>query len=211
MRIALIYIFPNLQHRTYEPLAQRFTKAYLDFPTATDHELYVCVNGSGEITPRQRQLFSPLDPRFIHHDNSGRDIGAYQFAAKILACDLLVCMGAPTRPCMDGWLDFMVQAVQDNGPGLYGCWAFKTPAPHIRTTLFWTQPEILNAYPAPIDTSKRYQFEFGPSSITQFCFQVGLQTLQVTKAGVFNRDNWHHVEREESMMLDQHCDKLGYV
>lgn len=211
MKVALCYVFPNVQHRIYEPLARRFTAAYVNNAVATDHELFVCVNGGGEITPRQEQLFAPLCPEFIYHTNAGRDIGAYQMAAGYLSCDLLVCIGSPVRPCEPGWLDYMVQAVENNGPGLYGCWAFHEPAPHIRTTLFWTQPQVLNAYPHPVDNSRRYEFEFGPKSITQFCAQTGLQTLQVTKAGVFNRHDWHHVERDESIMLDQHTDNLRYV
>jgi hypothetical protein len=209
MRTAIVYVFPNLAAKTYEPMARRFTKAYTDFPPGeTDHDLYVIVNGGKQITAHQEQLFSPLVPEFLYYNNVGKDIGAYQSAAQKLPCDLMVCMGAPTRPRMAGWLDLMVRAVENYGPGVYGCWGFHQPTTHLRTTLFWISTELLKAYPYQVTDARRYDFEHGRDSIALWCLRNGFQANQVTSAGVFPPDKWHHVEMEENLMLDQHCDSI---
>lgn len=192
-------------------MARRFATQYVNFPPGeTDHELFVVVNGGGQVTPRQERLFSPLYPSFLYHDNTGKDIGAFLMAARNIPCDLLVCLGGPVRPRMTGWLDVMVRAVENNGPGLYGCWGFHQPAIHIRTTVFWITPQLLNAYPHGIDNAHRYFFEHGPDSITLWCLKNGFPTLQVTRRGVFDVPKWHHVEQQDCLMLDQHCDRLGW-
>lgn len=212
MKIALVYVLPVANPKLYLPMARRFVEKYIEFvPGTTDHELFVCINGGTGLHSQLRELFYPLVPSFLYHDNSGRDIGAYQMAAKSIKCDLIMCMGTPVRPCKAGWLDWIVKAVEDNGPGLYGCWAFHVPAPHIRTTLFWTWPEILNSYPHAIETSQRYSFEFGATSITSHCMKMKLPVLQVTAYGVFEQKDWHFVEPDENIFEDQHVDKLKTI
>lgn len=211
MKVAVVYVFPQVNAKVYEPQAMRFSKQYVRFPPgATNHNLYVVCNGGGEITKRQESLFEPLAPTFLYHNNAGKDIGAYIMAAQNVPCDLLVCLGAPTRPRMDCWLDRIVRAVEDNGPGLYGTWAFHVPAPHIRTTVFAISPRILNAYPHEVDDGKRYFFEHGAESITKFCMKKGFPVLQVTGAGVFDISRWHHVPQEQCLFMDQHCERLGW-
>lgn len=209
MLIAVIYVYPNLLHRVFNPLAKRFTQTYCDHPSATDHELYVAVNGGGEPTASQRALFHPLVPKFFLHDNSARDIGAYLVAAQTIDCDLLVCLGAPLRINRDGWLDRINQAYQDNGPGLYGFWAFSTPSPHIRTTAFFCPPQLLNSYPHPVTTADRYGFEHGQQSITRWCMKQGLPVLQITWSGVYAEPDWHMPEKDDSLVLDQHREREG--
>lgn len=212
MRTAVVYVFPQINAKVYEPQAMRFAKQYLRFPAGeTNHDLYVVCNGGGEVTKRQESLFEPLAPTFLYHNNCGRDIGAFIMAAQNVPCDLLVCLGAPTRPRMDCWLDRMVRAVEDNGPGLYGCWGFHAPAVHIRTTVFWITPQILNAYPVQIDDHRRYEFEHGGQSITRFCMSKGFPVMQVTGRGVFPVDKWHHVEQADCIFMDQHCERIGWI
>jgi hypothetical protein len=209
---AVVYVFPNLLHKTYDGMARRFAHQYVQFPPGeTNHELYVVVNGGGQITKRQEDLFAPLVPKFIYHDNSGRDVGAFQMAARQLDCDLMVCIGAPARPRMAGWLDIMCRAVEDHGSGLYGLWAFHAPATHVRTTCFWLPPQLMNWYPVHIHDGLRYDFEHGSQSITRFAMSKGMPVLQVTRRGVFSTDKWHHVEYEDCLFLDQHSERLGWT
>lgn len=212
MKVAIAYIFPLVNARVYEPQARRFALQYMRFPPGeTDHQLYVIANGgAGKLDKRQEDLFSPLVPAFLHHNNAGRDIGGFIMAARHVPCDLLVCMGAPARPRMACWLDIIVRAVENNGPGLYGPWAFHVPAPHIRTTVFAISPQILNAYPITVDDSRRYHFEHSHESITMFCMKKGFPVLQTTARGVFSIENWHHVEQKDSLFADQHTDSIGW-
>jgi hypothetical protein len=211
MNVALAYIFPNLLPKTYEPMARRFASKYVTHPPGvTDHELFVIVNGGQELACDPETLFLPLAPRFIYHDNSAKDLGAYFHAAGRIPCDLLVCIGSPVRPHLDGWLDMMVRAVEDNGPGLYGPWGSHQPRTHLRTTCFWIAPEILKAYPDTISNHNRYSFEHGRNSITLWCLSAGYNAMQVTRRGAFVAERFHHVNPDDSLMFDQICDVEGW-
>lgn len=210
MVIAVVYVYPNLLHAKYNPMARRFTSAYMNHPPgATDHELHVVVNGGLE-DEKPEALFDPLVPKFIHHNNSGRDIGAYFAAARTIPCDFMVCIGAPARPRIAGWLDRLVRALENNGPGVYGPWGFHVPAVHLRTTVFAISPDLLNHYPHTVTDDYRYQFEHGPDSIAFWCMKKGFQAMQVTASGVFHVEQWHHVEEQDSLFGDQHSDQLGW-
>ena len=207
VRLAVVYLFPLINSKLYEPMARRFANAYMDHPPGeADHELYVCTNG-GSADERQERLFDPLVPKFISHNNSGKDIGAYMMAARTIPCDFLLCIGAPVRPRRAGWLDVLARAVEENGPGIYAPWGFHVPSIHLRTTIFGITPQILNAYPHTITNEKRYEFEWGRDCITLWCQRKGFQANMVTAHGVFPVAKFHHVPISESLFEDQHTDK----
>jgi hypothetical protein len=211
VKVALIYIFPQVAAHTYEPLARRFTQTYLANPPGVEpHDLHVISNG-GDITEHQRKLFDPLPVTHHTHNNVGKDVGAFQMAAETIPCDLMLCLGSHVHFWRAGWLDQIVGVFLDNGPGLYGCWAFHQPADHIRTTAFWLPPEVLRSYPSWIGDHQRYAFEHDrQNSITAWCRKVGFPTLQVTWNRVLDYDHWDHVIRNETLLLDQHCDHQGW-
>ncbi len=211
MTVAVVYCFANVNTQTYDPMAKRFAQAYCEFPPGeTEHELLVVVNGGGGATPRQRALFDPLVPRFVTHDNTGKDLGGYLKVALTFPCDLLVCIGGPGRPCCAGWLDIIVQSVENNGPGVYGPWGFLEPRPHLKTTIFWISPQILASYPHPIANHTRYEFEFGHDSIALYAQRLGFTAAQVTRTGVFPVEQFHVPPREDCILLDQYSDSLDY-
>jgi hypothetical protein len=193
---------------TYVPLAKRFVQTYMEHPPGnSDHELYVIINGGVTIGDWCKHLFSPLAPRFIQHNNYGKDIGAYQAAADLIDCDLLVCLGAPVHFHRPGWLDRIMLAYLENGPAVYSPWGFHSPRPHLRTTAFWLPPELLNSYPHRVSDQERYQFEHGPESIALWSQKQGFEPLQVTWRGVYPMDAWHPVTRSESLFIDQHMER----
>ena len=190
---------------TYAPMARRFVDTYMENPPgAADHELHVCINGGIPIGDWCRELFNPLAPNFFQHNNYGKDIGAYQVAADIIDCDLMVCLGAPVHFHKPGWLDRILMSYVENGPAVYSSWGFHQPRPHLRTTAFWLPPELLNAYPYRVGDRERYQFEHGGESITLWSQKQGFEPLQVTWRGVYPMASWHPVTRDESLMVDQH-------
>lgn len=204
MTIALCYIFPILNSRVYEPLARRFADTYRRFPPGSEpHEVSVVGNG-GRVLDRQRRLFDGLPVAFYEHDNRGKDIGAYQMAAEMIPCDLMLCFGSHVHFFRPGWLDRIVEAFLDNGPALYGCWAFHQPADHIRTTAYWLPPELLRAYPFWVGNNQRYAFEHGvKDSLTAFVRDSGYPVLQVTWKEVLDQQHWRHIERSEDLLRDQ--------
>lgn len=210
MTVALIYVFPNMNLRRYEGSARRFVRSYQDAPGGmVDHHIYVIVNGS-QLSSRQEKIFDPLPIKFIQHDNTGRDIGAFQKAATIVEADLLVFFGAHIHFFEPGWLDRMVDCFLETGPGFYGAWAFPTPKLHIRTTAFWTMPQIINAYPRWITTYDRYEFEHGTNSITLWAMKQSIPCYMVTRRKVFQLPACEHVPKADCLFLDQHCERGGY-
>jgi hypothetical protein len=192
-------------------MARRFTESYCNHPPGVnDHELVVVVNGGGEITTRQRRLFDPLSPAFTSHDNAGRDLGAFFKAADTIDADLMVFLGAPVRPRMDGWLDWIVQCYLANGPGFYGQCAFRHPSTHIRTTAFWCSPDLLLKYPFEVSAGTRYAVEHGESSLTLWAQREGFGVWQVTRKGVFAMNDWYYVPESEILFLDQHGEGMGF-
>ena len=210
MKITLAYVFPDLLHATYIPLARRFVESYMEHPPGdADHDILVCVNyGTERMLKEYEKLFSPLCCRFMMHNNEGKDIGAFQAACAVADCDLLMCVGAPIHFTRAGWMDRIEQAYIENGPALYGCWGFHQPRDHIRTTAFWLPPQLLASYPHPVDNSLRYEFEHGVYSITEHARNLGLERYMVTWKGVYPRDVWQHVDKHESLFLDQHYDRM---
>lgn len=203
MRVKIFYVYPTINRYKYDPMARRFVDTYTQHhPGDYPHSINVMVNGP--MYKGIERLFSPLPVEFTQHTNSGYDIGAYQMAAVTVPCDLMICLGSPLRFHKDGWLDWIVSAYVQNGPGLYGPWAFHHPATHIRTTAFWLPPDLLNAYPYAVANHMRYSFEHGPESITLWTQKMGYPTLQVTWKGVFDQRNWHYIGAEDSLFIDQH-------
>lgn len=205
MRIAICYVYPN-HLRRYDALALRFTRTYMEFPPGEmDHELHVYTTG-GKSEPQQRRNFDPLDCQFHECDNIGKDIGAYQRAAREIECDLLVCAGAPVHFHRAGWLDWLVRAYELNGPALYGCWGFYEPRHHLRTTFFWCPPALLASYPHQVVNGTRYEFEHGQKSIVNWSRSMGFENYMVTWRGVIPESQWHHVSHKDSLVVDQHME-----
>jgi len=211
VKVVVAYVYPMVNTGMYNLLAERFVRSYMDHPPgAHPHELYVVVNGGDPRSPYLKSIFSAITGSFLHHNNYGKDIGAYQKAAHEVPCDLLVCLGSHVHFRRAGWLDRIVDAFQNNGPHLYGCWAFHQPKDHIRTTAFWCPPELLKSYPLAVGDGDRYEFEHGNKSIVHHVNGLGLGCYQVTWDGVYAPEGWHHVENDQCLMLDQHTDRLGY-
>lgn len=189
-------------------MAQRFVQSYMENPPGgTPHEIHVAINGGVAIGDWCRYLFNPLPCQFFQHNNYGKDIGAYQAAADMIECDLMVCLGAPVYFHKPGWLDRIALSYYENGPSVYGCWGFPVPMPHLRTTAFWLPPDLLNAYPVKVGDQDRYAFEHGPDSLTLWSKKQGFEPKVVTWKGCYEMGAWDHVSWDDSLVVDQHMHK----
>ena len=204
MNVAVVYVFPLVNSRIYFPLAQRFTDTWRKFPGSN---LHVICNGSRPV-PVELRPFDGLGAQFHVHDNSGWDVGAFQLAAETIPCDLLICLGAPVHFHQPEWMGRMVEAYIQNGPALYGCWAYLAPNWHVRTTVFWCPPQLLQSYPYVIGSARasRYGFEHGDNSFTRHVLKAGFDCFMVTRTGCYPFDQWdnHAPGVEDSLCLDQH-------
>lgn len=205
MRVAIAYVFPNLQPEIYVPAARRFVASYLSCPGSPTEspELHVIVNGESAAF-EHRMIFEAVNPIYHRHNNWAKDLGAFLLASQAIECDLLVCMGSHVNFWLPGWLDVVVGSFVRGGPGVYGAWAFHVPLPHIRTTFFWTAPELLASYPHLKSESDRYAFEHGRQNISLWSQKMGFEPWQVTWGGCYPMKHWHPVTLEESLALDQH-------
>jgi hypothetical protein len=194
VKIAVVYCYPMVNARVYFPLAARFAATYRQFPPGTEHELHVVCNGAPPQST-EKALFDNLEPIFHPRDNTGWDIGAYQWAAEKLECDLLVCFGAHCNFHRLGWLERMVEVYAEHGPNFYGCRGYFYPAGHghhIRTTSFWLHPQLLRSYPFFIGSQRtsRYQFEHGENNMTQWVEKSGLECLVATWDDIYPISRW---------------------
>jgi hypothetical protein len=210
MKVVVAYVYPDLKANIYHPMARRFVESYMSNPPGThDHEIHVLVTLGRAGNPAYARRMSPLTCSFMMHNNDGKDIGAFQQAAEQIECDLLVCLGAPIHFHKPGWLDRIINVYEQNGPGLYGCWGFHQPREHLRTTAFWTSPEIIKAYPYSVHNDSRYEFEHGAKSFHNIVKAMGIDSYMVTWDGCYPPDAWHHVTRDQCLLLDQHCDRTN--
>lgn len=211
MKVAVCYVYPLLNHAIYYPLAVRFAQGYRQFPSGYHHELHILCNG-GQFHPSVLNCFSGINYQSHQYNNRGWDIGAYQWAAENIPCDMLVCFGAPVHLHRPYWLGRMANAFIENGPGLYGYYASMVPNWHVRTTGFWCPPVLLSSYPDEIKSSKpsRYGFEFGDNSFTRFVMQAGFECFMVTWNGVYPFGKWDFAPSiDDALFLDQHIHPQG--
>lgn len=175
MNIALVYIYSPIAGGKYlDFYPERFVETYYQFSPQIEHQCFVVCNGTPANT-ETKCLFSALrNVHFLEHDDSGYDIGGYQFAARCVACDMMVFFGGSTYFKRPGWLRRMAEAWTKRGPGLYGSTANRGELrvkvwPHIRTTAFWCPPLWMNEYPERVvRPDQRFPFEHGPNCLTEW-------------------------------------------
>jgi hypothetical protein len=145
----------------------------------------------------ERVIFGGLpNLMLLTHDNSGWDIGAFQFASRTIPADLMIFFGSSAYFTAPGWLQRVINSSMLHGFGLYGVHGNAGNLtyrvwPHVRTTGFWIAPSLFNKYPFIIkDTSKRYEFEHGENSIGNWIAKLGLQTWVVTWHGEYLQHQW---------------------
>lgn len=186
MKIAVVYVYAGSMNPKYDEYAYRFLQSYNQHHPGIEHDSIVVLNGvraSSEITC----MFSPMmNCGFLEHDNSGYDIGAFQHAAREIPCDMMVFFGASTYFQRTGWLIRMATAFKKHGNAQYGAMGNKgnlqvSVWPHLRTTAFWMDPKLLNAYPSKVTRAdQRHPFEHGKDCFTNWVTNQGLRSWVVT-------------------------------
>lgn len=173
-------------------------------PGEREHEVYVCLNGDSPHEKEAKKLFSAIGAQFFTHNNWARDLGGFMLGARLITCDLLVCMGAHVnfrRPC---WLDWILAVAEKQGPAVGGAWGIQVPEQHLRTTFFWTPPYLLRHYPYLKADSDRYGFEHGRNNIALWTQRLGFEPYQLTWGGVYQMKDWHVAPLQDCLARDQH-------
>lgn len=196
MKVVVVYVYAPGSGANCDNYLFRFLKCYHDFPPGIEHETVIVLNGiraTSEITC----LFSPLkNCGFIEHDNSGYDIGAFQCAARNAPCDMMVFFGASTFFTRGGWLLRMASAFRNHGNAQYGAMGNRgNPSvnvwPHIRTTAFWMNPELMNGYPTQVmSPDQRHPFEHGRNCFTEWLKSKGIESWVITRTKDLTWRDW---------------------
>ena len=192
MKAAIVYVFPNTPDAQRTELAARFVCSYKAHPAEHDHDTIVVLNGSGGAGEGfVGALFASLpNLRIIKHDNSGWDLGAFQFAARSHPCDLMMFFGVSAWFPKAGWMRRAVDATRVRGLAVYGSHGNQGNGvnvwPHVRTTGWWVNPQLLNRYPVIVtDPGQRYPFEHGPTCFCQWAKSQGVLTWVVAWDGEY--------------------------
>jgi hypothetical protein len=172
MNIAVVYTYPTPNNGDqYYHQADRFVRSYRNNPPLMDHQMIVVSNGGPPSGKAVSQFSWIVGTRFLKHDNSGLDIGAYQLAARSVSCDMMVFFGASAYIRGPGWLRRMANVFKVYSDGLFGCMGNQGGGvlPHVRTTGFWCDPRLINTHPMRVrDKSQRYPYEHGADGLTSW-------------------------------------------
>lgn len=195
----VVYVFPLNGAGQFFDLALNFVSSYETHPPGMDHETVIVCNGS-TCTEEAQCLFAPMqNVRYLEHDNSGHDIGAFQKAAREVPAELMVFFGATAYVRGPGWLARMVDAWKKKGDTLYGTMGNRgddrvNVQPHVRTSGFWISPSLFNQYPHKVTTpGGRYPFEHGPECLTTWIRNRRLTPWIVGWQGEYAWDRWDNM------------------
>lgn len=200
MKVIVTYIYPGSLTAKGSQYACRFVDSYLKHPPGMEHETVVVLNAT-KLTPVLSHLFGHLqNVRYLEHDDSGWDIGAFQLASrKNPDAHMMAFFGTSVYFMNQNWLRRMVEAYMRHGPGLYGVMGNRGDIPigvypHIRTTGFFMQPDLLNKFPYIVKEQKqRYEFEHGRTCLSNWVKAQGLPLIVVTKDGEYYWKDWDSI------------------
>lgn len=176
-KIIVVYIYALAGAEGWRDRASRFVDTYLKNPAGIDHELVVVCNGAPANADTHALFAAIPGVRFMNHDDSGWDIGAYQMASRTLACDLMMFCGGWTYFKKPGWLLRAWKVYTEYGYALYGSTGHQGHLqgnihPHVRTTGFWCHPSLLKEYPFLVTQhgagGQRYAMEHGSNCLSNW-------------------------------------------
>lgn len=195
MKITMAYVYSGFRYSRSEEYALRFIESFHRFP-ASDIETMIVLN-DGKSSSELACLFASLPRvRFVEHDDTGWDIGAFQKASRVADSDVMLFMGSSIVFRHHGWLNRVKDSVSRHGDGLYGAMgnSGNIPGnvwPHIRTTGFWMLRETFNAYPKVVSNpQERYPFEHGKMCLSEWTRHQGKKVLVVTSDAEYEYKDW---------------------
>lgn len=192
MKPLLVYAYAGERYLDY---ASRFVSCYNAFPPGEDHDSLIVCNGVPADFMVQALFGSLANVSFVQHDNSGWDIGAFQFASAIQPPRIALFLGASSHMNRPGWMKRVVESTR-RGLGLYGSMENSGDErvrvfPHIRTTGFWLNTDLFNRYPLKVTSpGQRYEFEHGRTCLTEWCKQQGYMPWSVGWDGEYPPQAW---------------------
>ena len=189
LRVLVVYIAVT-NGGNIDSYAPRFAQTYRENAAGYPHDLLVVCNG-GPLVPRRKAYFDGIKCDFLPRENDGGwDVGAYQAVAESTDYDFLVCLGESVYFHRPGWLDRLIQARIQFGPGMYGYFATHAVRAHLNTTAFGIDPQFLVKYPRVLNHGARYEFEHGAGALWRRIVNGGSRAVFVTWDGYWMPGEW---------------------
>jgi len=196
MNIEVVYVCPVESGDQFVTYGWRFLQSYLENKPGMDHGTTIVCNGASPSNPVYAMFKLMPNCKFFERDNSGYDIGAFQHIAREVPADMMVFFGASSYVRGAGWLLRMIRAFESNPEFQYGSMGNRGNIPvnvwpHIRTTGFWMNPDLMKAYPTIVTRpEQRYEFEHGKNCLTERLKRRGIKSYVVTWHGQYDWANW---------------------
>ena len=214
MKVTVVFV-RVVTKAEYDHGACRWLDSYKEYVWGYEHSLAV-VNRYAESPD---SLFDDFATYYLRYDSGGWDCGTWQFVANHIETDLLVCFNSSTYVTGDNWLKRFVDAVKENGEGLYGPLTSYEVVPHVRTPCMIFQPKVIRDYPRKVETREdTWRFESlgwpdGTPNVTQWAMQQGFPARLITWDGVYDLADWRKPENifrrgDQSNLIvkDRHCE-----
>lgn len=223
MTVALIYVHIARPEAAEEFNAEavKFVSTYKQFPPGCQHDIVV-VFCNGKATPEMIEIYEGLTPKNVFYEGAGRDIGAQQEAARGIKSDFVVAANSRVQFRKEGWLKRMVEAREQNGPGVYAAMASYEgcplgqvwPNPHLRTAFYGMDARLWREFPHTVNSREdSFRFESGEWNIANWCEANGHRAMLVSWGGCWDRQDWRKVpdgfrsgDQSNCLVWDRHCD-----
>jgi len=175
----------------------RFAKTYRQFPPTIEHEVCaMCCHGGPN--DELREIFREIPVRFVPYTENGTDSGSAQFLARSLPKeDFIVGLTSRCYFHRHGWLERLVEARREHGPGLYATSANRQGHPlHLCLRTYALDCGVFSAWPYTINRRPMcYFFESGEGhpenkNFTNWVEEQDLVTKLVLFTGAFDKPDW---------------------
>lgn len=223
MTVALFYVHvarPEAANE-FNEAARKFVASYKQFPAGHVHDL-VIVFCNGEPTSEMISIYDGLNNETAFYKGTGRDIGAQQHAAIKSDCYFSVAVNSRVYFHKANWLKRMMEAREQNGPGVYaamasfeGCPLGQVwPNPHLRTAFYGMDTELWRQFPHKVNSREdSFRFESGEWNIANWCESNGHRAMLVSWGGCWDRKDWRKVphgfrsgNQSNCLVWDRHTD-----
>lgn len=176
-------------------MVRRYVNSVLDHPAGCEYENLMLCQKSLPDAPVGNLFDSLPEAQYLLHDDQGWDIGGYVKAAGTLNALCpdrpMLCLGGSATVRKPGWLSRLMEAWDEQGPGIYGTQASYQCRPHLNTSGFMCLPVHLLRYPRLVFTrADRYNFEHGMSSWWEQMYNEGEKVKLVTWDGIHDWPEW---------------------
>ena len=185
MRVGLVHL---VRAANGVDALRRFCDAYRVTIGQRAHELIFLCKGDGAVE-QAAEVATDLTPRIHVVPDVGFDLGSYARLVPTLDHEILCFAHSWSRPQVSGWLDVLIDPLEDPRVGIVGATgsfeavpSYTTfPNPHIRTNAFALRRELFLelALPEPTNKYEAVLLEAGLNGITHQILSRGLRALVV--------------------------------